>query len=74
MQNFTIMEHIFFYRNTVALVLRPRAPDVKQRDMNVYDAACRKNRNLLVTFCKTSYTAAGNHLNRMSYASYSSCS
>jgi len=36
--------------------------DVKQRDMNVYDTACRKNRNLVVAFCKTSCSAAGNHL------------
>lgn len=36
--------------------------DVKQRDMNVYDAARRKNRNLVVAFCKTSYAAAGNRL------------
>jgi len=36
--------------------------DVKQRDMNVYDAACRKNRNLVVAFCKTSCSAAGNRL------------
>lgn len=36
--------------------------DVKQRDMNVYDAACRKNRNLVVAFCKTSCSAAGNSL------------
>lgn len=73
MQNFTknLMEHVF-YRN-IALMLRPRASDVKQRDTNVYDATCRKNRNLLVAFCKMSYTA-GNRLNRMSYAPYSFCS
>lgn len=63
-QNFTVMGPHFLSRYCSPGCLRSSRPvsDVKQRDMNVYDAARRKNRNLVVAFCKTSCIAAGNRL------------
>ena len=63
-QNFIVMGHIFLsrYCNPLSCLRSRPISDVKQRDMNIYDTACRKNRNLVVAFCKTSYSVAENRL------------